>query len=177
MPPKGLGGCDGDDDEQTPDQGPPQPPNPFGGMPGFRFFGQPSRPHVEHGLGSGVIISPDGYIVTNNHVVEGAVDIRVTMSDKRVFPAKLIGTDPLTDLAVVKISGSDSASVPLGNPTNLRAGQGVLASGNPFGSRSRGTRGMVSALTRPNPDMSNRRKPGQFIQTDAAINPGNSGGP
>src|SRR5258708_17023538 len=82
MPPKGLGGCDGDDDEQTPDQGPPQPPNPFGGMPGFRFFGQPSRPHVEHGLGSGVIISPDGYIVTNNHVVEGAVDIRVTIDRK-----------------------------------------------------------------------------------------------
>ena len=168
----------GDDDEQNPDQGPPQQLNPFGGMPGpFRFFGQPSRPQIEHGLGSGVIISPDGYIVTNNHVVEGAVDIRVTMSDKRVFPAKLIGTDPLTDLAVVKISGSDFASVPLGDSTKLHPGQSVLAFGNPFGFRFTVTRGIVSALNRPNPDLSNRRKPGQFIQTDAAINPGNSGGP
>ena len=86
---------------------------PFGGF--GRFFGQPSRPQIEHGLGSGVIISPDGYIVTNNHVVQGAVDIRVTMSDKRVFSAKLIGTDPLTDLAVIKISGKDFTSVPLGD--------------------------------------------------------------
>ncbi len=168
----------GDDDNQTPDQGPAQQFGPFSGMPGpFRFFGQPSRPQIEHGLGSGVIISPDGYIVTNNHVVEGAVDIRVTMSDKRVFPAKLIGTDPLTDLAVVKISGSDFVSVPLGDSTKLHAGQSVLAFGNPFGFRFTVTRGIVSALNRPNPDMSNRRKPGQFIQTDAAINPGNSGGP
>jgi serine protease Do len=168
-----------DDDEQGgPDQGPPQQLNPFGGGMGpFRFFGQPSRPQIEHGLGSGVIISPDGYIVTNNHVVEGAVDIRVTMSDKRVFPAKLIGTDPLTDLAVVKINGSDFASVPLGDSTKLHPGQSVLAFGNPFGFRFTVTRGIVSALNRPNPDATNRRKPGEFIQTDAAINPGNSGGP
>jgi serine protease Do len=143
----------------------------------FQFFGRPSRPQIEHGLGSGVIISPDGYIVTNNHVVDGAVDIRVTMSDKRVFPAKLIGTDPLTDLAVVKINGSGFASVPLGDSTKLHPGQSVLAFGNPFGFRFTVTRGIVSALNRPNPDASNRRKPGEFIQTDAAINPGNSGGP
>jgi serine protease Do len=99
------------------------------------------------------------------------------MSDKRVFPAKLIGTDPLTDLAVVKINGSGFASVPLGDSTKLHPGQSVLAFGNPFGFRFTVTRGIVSALNRPNPDASNRRKPGEFIQTDAAINPGNSGGP
>src|SRR6266498_3146693 len=167
---------DGDDDDQGPDQG-PQQFGPFGGMNPFQFFGRPSRPQIEHGLGSGVIISPDGYIVTNNHVVDVAVDLPVTMSDKRVFPAKLVGTDPLTDLAVVKINGSGFASVPLGDSTKLHPGQSVLAFGNPFGFRFTVTRGIVSALNRPNPDASNRRKPGQFIQTDAAINPGNSGGP
>jgi len=170
------GNDDSDDDDQGTDQG-PQQFSPFGGGNPFQFFGRPSRPQIEHGLGSGVIISPDGYIVTNNHVVDGAVDIRVTMSDKRVFPAKLIGTDPLTDLAVVKINGSGFASVPLGDSTKLHPGQSVLAFGNPFGFRFTVTRGIVSALNRPNPDASNRRKPGQFIQTDAAINPGNSGGP
>jgi serine protease Do len=126
-----------DDDDQSPDQGPMQQFGPFGSGPGspFRFFGQPGRPQIEHGLGSGVIISPDGYIVTNNHVVEGAVDIRVTMSDKRTFSAKLIGTDPLTDLAVVKINGSDFPSVPLGDSTKLHPGQSVLAFGNPYGFR------------------------------------------
>jgi serine protease Do len=167
-----------DNDDQSPDQDPGQQFGPFGFGPGSPFrFGQPSRPQIEHGLGSGVIISPDGYIVTNNHVVEGAVDIRVTMSDKRTFSAKLIGTDPLTDLAVVKINGSDFPSVPLGDSTKLHPGQSVLAFGNPYGFRFTVTRGIVSALNRPNPDPSNRRKPGQFIQTDAAINPGNSGGP
>jgi serine protease Do len=149
--------------------------NPFGNGP-FRFFGQPPRPQIEHGLGSGVIISPDGYIITNNHVVDGAVDVRVTMHDRRVFSAKVVGTDPLTDLAVIKINGSGFASLPLGDSTKLHPGQTVLAFGNPFGFRFTVTRGIVSALNRPNPD-SNRRKPGQFIQTDAAINPGNSGGP
>ncbi|HET9406754.1 MAG TPA: Do family serine endopeptidase [Candidatus Sulfotelmatobacter sp.] len=150
---------------------------PFGGINPFKFFGDRSRPQIEHGLGSGVIISPDGYIVTNNHVIDGAVDIRVTMSDRRVFPAKLVGADPLTDLAVVKIKGSNFASVPLGDSTKLLPGQSVLAFGNPFGFRFTVTRGIVSALNRPNPDPTNRRKPGEFIQTDAAINPGNSGGP
>jgi serine protease Do len=167
---------DEDDDDASPDQGPMQQFGPFGPGP-FRFFGQPGRPQIERGLGSGVIISPDGYIVTNNHVVDGAVDIRVTMSDKRTFSAKLVGTDPLTDLAVVKIDGADFASVPLGDSTKLHPGQSVLAFGNPYGFRFTVTRGIVSALNRPNPDPTNRRKPGQFIQTDAAINPGNSGGP
>jgi len=135
------------------------------------------RPQIEHGLGSGVIISPDGYIVTNNHVIDGAVDIRVTMTDRRILPAKLIGADPLTDLAVIKIEGSNLPSVPLGDSTQLHPGQTVLAFGNPLGFRFTVTRGIVSALNRPNPYAADRRSPGQFIQTDAAINPGNSGGP
>src|SRR5947209_1023210 len=150
------------------------------GMQGFgQFFGHPTQPQnrIEHGLGSGVIISPDGYIVTNNHVVDGAMDIRVTMSDRRIMSAKLIGRDPLTDLAVIKINGTNLPSVPFGDSTKLRPGQSVLAFGNPYGFRFTVTRGIVSALNRPNPDSNNPRKPGKFIQTDAAINPGNSGGP
>jgi serine protease Do len=147
--------------------------NPFGG--GRQMPGMP-RERVEHGLGSGVIISPDGYIVTNNHVVEGATDIRVTMSNREVLPAKVIGTDPLTDLAVIKVKGSNLPSVPWGDSAKLQQGQTVLAFGNPYGFRFTVTRGIVSALNRPNPDASDRRKPGEFIQTDAAINPGNSGG-
>src|SRR5262249_19178555 len=110
------------------------------------FFGQffgpggprmqiPAPPQIEHGIGTGVIISPDGYIVTNNHVVDGAVDIRVTMSDRKILKGKLIGTDPLTDLAVIKIDGSDFPSVPWGDSKALRPGQTVLAFGNPFGFR------------------------------------------
>ncbi len=162
------------------------PNGPFGqfgqpGQPGqngrqFRFRQQQSPDRVERGLGSGVIISPDGYIVTNNHVIDGAVDIRVTMSNREVLPAKLIGADPLTDLAVIKVEGKDFPSIPFGNSANLHPGQTVLAFGNPYGFRFTVTRGIVSALNRPNPDVSDRRKPGEFIQTDAAINPGNSGG-
>jgi serine protease Do len=144
--------------------------------PGFNFR-QQQGPQIEHGIGSGVIISPDGYIVTNNHVVDGAVDVRVTMSDRRVLPAKVVGTDQLTDLAVIKIEGKDFPNVPWGDATKLRPGQTVLAFGNPFGFRFTVTRGIVSALNRPNPSPTDARKPGQFIQTDAAINPGNSGGP
>jgi serine protease Do len=157
---------------------------PFGGSPfgpqgngnrQFRFRQMPQN-RMEHGLGSGVIISPDGYIVTNNHVIDGAVDIRVTMSNREVLPAKLVGADPLTDLAVIKVDGKSLPSVPWGNSSDLRPGQTVLAFGNPYGFRFTVTRGIVSALNRPNPDASDRRKPGAFIQTDAAINPGNSGG-
>src|SRR5215468_5737217 len=144
--------------------------------PGFNFP-QQQGPQIEHGIGSGVIVSPDGYIVTNNHVVDGAVDLRVTMSDRRVLPAKLIGTDPLTDLAVIKIEGKNFPNVPWGDATALHPGHTVLAFGNPFGFRFTVTRGIVSALNRPNPYSTDSRKPGQFIQTDAAINPGNSGGP
>jgi serine protease Do len=148
-----------------------------------QFFGhrmQPQQrpePRFEHGLGSGVIISPDGYIVTNNHVVDGATDIRVTMSDRRIMSAKLIGTDPLTDVAVIKINGTNLPNVPWGDSTKLHPGQTVLAFGNPFGFRFTVTRGIVSALNRPNPYSGDARRPGGFIQTDAAINQGNSGGP
>ncbi|MBA3913418.1 MAG: trypsin-like peptidase domain-containing protein, partial [Acidobacteriales bacterium] len=144
---------------------------------GRQFGGPQQGPQIEHGLGSGVVISPDGYIVTNNHVVDGAVDVRVTFSDRRIFPAKVVGTDPLTDLAVIKVDGHNLPSVPWGDSTKLRPGQTVLAFGNPFGFQFTVTRGIVSALNRPNPSASDRRKPGEFIQTDAAINPGNSGGP
>jgi serine protease Do len=137
----------------------------------------PQQPQFQHGIGSGVIISPDGYIITNNHVVADATDIKVTLGDRRILTAKLIGTDPLTDLAVIKIEGSNFPNIPLGDSTQLRPGQTVLAFGNPFGFRFTVTRGIVSALNRPNPYNDDPRKPGQFIQTDAAINPGNSGGP
>jgi serine protease Do len=155
------------------------PSGPQFGQQFGRQFGRQMRPQprVEHGLGSGVIISPDGYIVTNNHVVVGATDVRVTMSDRRILPAKVIGADPLTDLAVIKVDGKNLPNAPWGDSTKLHPGQTVLAFGNPFGFRFTVTRGIVSALNRPNPSSDDARKPGQFIQTDAAINPGNSGGP
>jgi serine protease Do len=151
----------------------------FGPGSPFGQFGpqmRPQQPQIERGIGSGVIISPDGYIVTNNHVVDGAVDIRVTMSDRRVMRAKVVGTDPLTDLAVIKVDATDLPNVPWGDSTQLHPGQSVLAFGNPLGFRFTVTRGIVSALNRPNP-AGDPRKPGEFIQTDAAINQGNSGGP
>ncbi|HKN16353.1 MAG TPA: Do family serine endopeptidase [Candidatus Sulfotelmatobacter sp.] len=160
-------------DSETPDM-------PQGLPPMFApFFNHPGRQQsqIEHGIGSGVLISPDGYIVTNNHVIDGAVDIRVTLKDRRIMTAKLIGADPLTDLAVIKVDGTNLPNAPWGNSTSLRPGQTVLAFGNPFGFRFTVTRGIVSGLNRPNPFSRNGRAPGSFIQTDAAINPGNSGGP
>src|ERR1700685_432477 len=148
--------------------------------PGFgQSFGPHGRPQpqIEHGIGSGVIISPDGYIVTNNHIIDGAVDIRVTMSNRKTMKATLVGADPLTDFAVLKVDGGSLPSIPWGDSTALHPGQTVLAFGNPLGFRFTVTRGIVSALNRPNPYAADRRSPGQFIQTDAAINPGNSGGP
>jgi serine protease Do len=164
----------------------------FGGVnpqdlpPGFRqfFFGpggqqaRPQQPEFEHGVASGVILSPDGYIVTNDHVVDGATQIRVTLNDRRVFTAKLIGVDKLNDLAVIKIDAQNLPSVPWGDSSKLKPGETVLAFGNPFGNFPfTVTRGIVSGLNRPNPYRDDARKPGDFIQTDAAINPGNSGGP
>ncbi|HKF46445.1 MAG TPA: Do family serine endopeptidase [Terracidiphilus sp.] len=153
--------------------------------PGLRqFFGSPfgqqmpQRPQLEHGVGSGVIVSPDGYIITNNHVVDGATKISVTLNDRRVLPAKVVGTDKLTDLAVIKINANDLAPITWGDSTKLEPGQTVLAFGSPFGYfQFSVTRGIVSAVNRPNPYSDNARKPGGYIQTDAAINPGNSGGP
>ncbi|MFZ0321985.1 MAG: Do family serine endopeptidase [Candidatus Sulfotelmatobacter sp.] len=160
-------------DGQTPEM-------PDGMPPMFApFFNHPMKPQtqIEHGIGSGVLISPEGYIVTNNHVIDGAVDINVTLQDRRIMHAKLIGADPLTDLAVIKIDGTNFPNAPWGNSTALRPGQTVLAFGNPFGFRFTVTRGIISGLNRPNPFSQNRRSPGSFVQTDAAINPGNSGGP
>ena len=148
----------------------------FGPQGGGQGMTPPSQ--VEHGIGSGIIISPDGYILTNDHVVNGATQIRVTLHDRRVFPAKLIGVDKLNDLAVIKINAANLTSVAWGDSTKLRPGQTVLAFGSPFGYfQFSVTRGIVSALDRPNPYSDDPRKPGDFIQTDAAINPGNSGGP
>jgi serine protease Do len=154
--------------------------------PGFQFFFGPNgpmqggrqQPQIEHGVGSGIIISPDGYIVTNNHVVRGATQVRVTLDDRRVFPAKVVGVDKLNDLAVIKIDAKNLPSIAWGDSTKLHPGQTVLAFGNPFGNFPfTVTRGIVSGLNRPNPYSNDARRPGAFIQTDAAINPGNSGGP
>jgi len=142
-----------------------------------RRFRQQQQP-LERGVGSGVIISPDGYIVTNNHVVDGAVSVKVTLDDRRVLDAKVIGTDKLTDLAVIKIDGRNLPYLAWGDSSALHAGQTVLAFGSPFGMyfQDTVTRGIVSAVNRQNPYSDDARKPGGFIQTDAAINPGNSGG-
>lgn len=149
--------------------------------PGLQqFFGQQGRPapQIQHGIGSGVIVSPDGYIVTNNHVVDGAVQIRVTLNDRRILTAKLVGTDKLTDLAVIKVDAKNLPSIGWGDSTQLKPGQTVLAFGSPFGYfQFSVTRGIISAVDRPNPYRDDPRKPGGYIQTDAAINPGNSGGP
>ena len=146
-----------------------------------QFFGQsqPQRTQpLQHGVGSGVIISPDGYIVTNNHVVDGAIQVQVTLHDRRTMNARVVGVDKLTDLAVLKINATDLPSIAWGDSTKLQPGETVLAFGSPFGYfRFSVTRGIVSALDRPNPYSNDLRKPGDFIQTDAAINPGNSGGP
>jgi serine protease Do len=156
---------------------PEEMPRGFGEFFDPRMFPHSEQPQIEHVGGSGVIISPDGYIVTNQHVVDGAVEIRVTLSNRRILSAKLVGSDPLTDLAVLKVEGKDLPSVPWGNSADLHPGQTVLAFGNPFGFRFTVTRGIVSALNRPNPYANDPHKPGGFIQTDAAINQGNSGGP
>jgi serine protease Do len=151
--------------------------------PGLQqFFGpmlqQPVQPQIQHGVGSGIIISPDGYIVTNNHVVDGATQIKVTLNDRRILSAKVVGVDKLTDLAVLKVNASDLPTIAWGDSTKLEPGQTVLAFGSPFGYfQFSVTRGIVSAVNRPNPYSDDARKPGGYIQTDAAINPGNSGGP
>jgi serine protease Do len=145
-----------------------------------QFFGQMQRPQqqqIEHGVGSGIIISPDGYIVTNNHVVNGATSIKVTLNDRRILNAKVVGVDKLNDLAVLKVNATNLPSIAWGDSTKLQPGQTVLAFGSPFGYfQFSVTRGIVSAVNRPNPYSDDPRKPGDYIQTDAAINPGNSGG-
>ncbi|MDR0693908.1 MAG: trypsin-like peptidase domain-containing protein [Prevotellaceae bacterium] len=141
---------------------------------GYRSPHEERRPAV--GSGSGVILTTDGYIVTNNHVIDKASDIQVTLYDKRRFPAKLIGTDPATDVAVLKIDTGDLPFLPFGNSDSLRLGEWVLAIGNPYNLTSTITAGIVSAKGRHMLSPDGRFKIESFIQTDAAVNPGNSGG-
>ena len=124
-------------------------------------------------MGSGVIVSPDGYVVTNNHVVDGPGELTVTLPDKREFKGKVVGTDPKTDLAVVKIDARNLPYANWGDSSKLEVGEYVLAIGNPFGLNSTVTLGIVSALGRGRMGITQYE---DFIQTDAAINPGNSGG-
>jgi serine protease Do len=148
--------------------------NPFGGNGGFQQqVPQAPRSHREGGLGSGVIISPDGYILTNNHVVDGATDVEVTLPDRREFKAKVIGTDPKTDIAVVKIDASNLPVITVGNSAKMQIGDAVLAIGNPYGIGQTVTMGIVSATGRTGLGIEDYE---DFIQTDASINPGNSGG-
>lgn len=130
------------------------------------------------GLGSGVVISPDGYIVTNNHVIDGADRLEVTLNDNRSFNATVIGSDPNTDLALVKIEADNLAVIPMGDSDGLKVGEWVLAVGNPFGFTSTVTTGIVSAKARSISGVTHSRAMGieAYIQTDAAVNPGNSGG-
>ncbi len=142
--------------------------------PWFQFFFGDQGPQEQSGLGSGVIISQDGYILTNNHVVEGADDIEVTLTDSRQAKAKIIGTDPETDLAILKIELDKLPVIVLGNSDQVAVGDRVLAIGNPFGVGQTVTSGIISALGRSQLGINTFEN---FIQTDAAINPGNSGGP
>ncbi|MCH5215763.1 MAG: Do family serine endopeptidase [Muribaculaceae bacterium] len=140
---------------------------------------EPAEPQQRQaGLGSGVIISDDGYIVTNNHVIDGAERLEVLLNDNRTFNAKVIGTDPSTDIALLKIEASGLAPVQFGNSDDIKVGEWVLAVGNPFGFTSTVTTGIVSAKARSISSATHSQPVGveSFIQTDAAVNPGNSGG-
>jgi len=162
----------------------PQGPEgmPFGGDEEFfrRFFGDEffrrfhaPRNRRENSLGSGVIVNGDGYIITNNHVIAKADEIKVLLSDKREFVGKVVGTDPKSDIAVIKINAKDLPSLRWGDSDKLDIGEYVLAIGNPFGLNQTVTLGIVSAVGRANVGIADYE---DFIQTDAAINPGNSGG-
>ena len=147
------------------------------GIPRGQYRQQPEqqpRPQERKSGGSGVIISPDGYIVTNNHVIEGADEISVKLNDNREFKGRVIGTDPSTDLALVKIEGDDFPTIPVGDSEALKVGEWVLAVGNPFNMTSTVTAGIVSAKARTLGVYNQGVE--SFIQTDAAINQGNSGG-
>jgi serine protease Do len=168
--PAPQGGDNGDNDNGNGDDS-NDPFNQF-----FRRFGIPNVPRnlpPQHGTGSGFIVSPDGYIITNAHVVNDADQVTVKLVDRREFRAKVIGIDERTDIAVVKIAAHNLPVVKLGDSRKLRPGQWVVAIGSPFGFENSATAGIVSATARPLP--SDNYVP--FIQTDVAVNPGNSGGP
>jgi serine protease Do len=155
-------------------------PGPSGQFPGggqsngpSRRFNMPQQDQREKGLGSGVIVSSNGYILTNNHVVDGASDVTVTLHDKREFKARVVGTDPRTDIAVIKIEGSNFPTLTLADSSKVEVGDVVLAVGDPFGVGQTVTQGIVSATGRSGLGIEDLE---DFIQTDAAINPGNSGG-
>ncbi len=163
---------------------------PYSSDPFFEFFfggpsqrqqprqQQPQQPQ-QTGLGSGVILSSDGYIVTNNHVIDGADRLEVTLNDNRTFNATVIGADPTTDLALIKIDADDLHVIPMGDSEQLKVGEWVLAVGNPFGFTSTVTAGIVSAKARNISTITRSGSNGgieSYIQTDAAVNPGNSGG-
>lgn len=170
--------------------------NSRGGMPGFSdpffefFFGNPGQPQQQPrqeepqrqrqiGLGSGVIISPDGYIVTNNHVIADAERLEVTLNDNRNYSATIVGADPGTDLALIKIEAPELHVIPMGDSEKLHVGEWVLAVGNPFGFTSSVTSGIVSAKARNISSSTGAPASGgieSYIQTDAAVNQGNSGG-
>ena len=149
-----------------------QTPNSFFDM----LFGFAQIPQDQVGLGSGVIIDSDGYIVTNNHVIAGADLIEVTLENNKVYPATLVGTDPATDIALLKIEADGLQAITLGNSDDLRLGEWVLAIGSPYDLRSTITAGIVSAKGRSLPNYDGQYRVESFIQTDAAVNPGNSGG-
>ena len=157
-----FGQGQGDDDEED---------NPFNQF--FRRFQQPMPQLPQQGMGSGFIIDPNGVVLTNAHVVEGADEVRVKLPDKREFKGKVAGIDHLTDVAVVKIDAKGLPAVKIGDPAKIRVGEWVLAIGSPFGFENTVTAGIVSATSRSLPEGSYV----PFIQTDAAVNPGNSGGP
>lgn len=147
----------------------------FGSPFGPRRFGPPMEPRERRGggQGSGVIVTPDGYVLTNNHVIAGAKTVTVTLPDKREFKGRIVGSDPKSDIAVIKIDGNQLPTIPWGDSSRLQVGEYVLAVGNPFGLNSTVTLGIVSALGRGHMGITQYE---DFIQTDAAINPGNSGG-
>ena len=143
------------------------------------FFGTPGASPQQRervGSGSGVIIREDGYIVTNNHVIDGASKIEVTLNSNQTYPATLVGTDPATDVALLKIDASGLPVIPFGDSDKLRLGEWVIAIGSPYDLRSTITAGIVSAKGRSMPNYTGEFKIESFIQTDAAVNPGNSGG-
>lgn len=146
-----------------------------------RFFGdsipRPPEKRVQEGVGSGFIVSSDGQILTNSHVVNGADTVTVELRDGRSFDGKVLGEDPLTDMAVIQIDAQDLPTVPLGDSEAVRPGQWAIAIGNPLGLEETVTVGVISATGRPSSAIGVSDKRVQFIQTDAAINPGNSGGP
>ncbi len=156
------------------EMGPEQIPGPFQQF--FQFqgpFNVRPQPQPFEALGTGVIVSPDGYIVTNNHVVQGATQVWVTLHDQRRFTAKVVGRDKASDLAVIKIDASGLKSASFGDSSEAKPGEAVLAIGDPLGMDFSVTRGIVSAVNRSRVASDGPDSRGSFIQTDAAINPGN----